>query len=231
MIEHPASYRLDALVAGDADVTTSEHVASCAACTTYVEALAAELRASAPSEAETDAFMAGLLTKPDAAVVPLRPRSPARLVPYATVLLAAAAAVFLYVRSAPAPGTPQEEHDSPTAVRFKGGVQLAVVRERDGVQDRFTDVALIRAGDRLRAEIATDQDGPFEIGILQTDGAYLPLLTPTALSLGTHFSDRAAKVDEHPLGGWVIAGHPDAVKHARETKDLARVRVIPIRVQ
>ena len=231
MIEHPPSYRLDALAIGDADTAAAEHVATCETCATYVGNLASEAEAAAPSQAEEDAFMARLHAKSEAVARPLRAPSRMRALPYATLVLAAAAAVFLYFRAAPEANVAQEQSDSPTAVRFKGGVQLAVVRERNGMQERFTDVALIQSGDLLRAEIATDQEGPFEIGILQTDGAYMPLLAPTALTLGAHFSDRAAKVDAHPVGGWVIAGHPNAVKHARETKDFARVRVIPIRVQ
>lgn len=245
MTIHPPSYRLDAMLFGAPDAETSHHVAECAECTEYLAKLEREMRANTTGdEAErardADAFMQKLAARAttespegDVKVVRLQPRPRVRrALPYASVVVALAAAIFLYVRGTPrvAPNA-SEESESPTAVRFKGGMQLAVVRDRNGVQERFTDVTLIQPGDRLRAEIATDHEGPLEIGILQTDGAYLPLLTPTALPLGTHFSDRAAKVDEHASPGWVIAGHPDEVKRARESKDLSRVRVIPIQVQ
>ena len=237
MTIHPASYKLDALAAGSTDDATLVHVQECAQCTDYVEKLTAEIAAATSGAAEEDAFMAKLdaLNSLDARsaseTVKVAPARVVRMIPYATAVVALAAALFLYVRAVPRVATQSEDLDSPSAVRFKGGMQLAIVRDRNGVQERFTDVAFIQAGDRIRAEIATDQEGPLEVGILQADGTYLPLLAPTALPLGTHFSDRAARVDEHPSAGWVIAGHPDAVKHARESKDLARVRVIPIRVQ
>lgn len=235
MTIHPASYRLDALLLGTSDAETSAHVSECAECTEYLAKLESAMHASSPENeaADTDAFMAKLAkrgSEPQPGTV-RRLRAIPRALPYASVIVALAAAIFLYVRAVPHVANPPEEVDGPNAVRFKGGMQLAVVRDRNGVQERFTDVALIQSGDRLRAEIATDHEGPIEIGILQTDGAYLPLLAPTALPLGTHFSDRAAKVDDHASPGWVIAGHPDEVKRARETKDLSRVRVIPIRVQ
>lgn len=233
MNEHPPSYRLDAMALPGTHAHREEdlsHVAACEACTLYVNNLRAAMLADANAAVSEDAFMAKLAAAEKKDQRPIPRPTVVRLVPYATALLAAAA-VFLYIRATPSPRPDVAEPIATDQVRFKGGMQLAVVRERDGVQERFTDVALIRTGDRLRAEVATDHEGPLEIGILQNDGAYLPLLAPTALPLGAHFSDRAAKVDDHPAPGWLLAGHPDAVKHARETRDLTKVHVIPIRVQ
>jgi hypothetical protein len=107
--------------------------------------------------------------------------------------------------------------------RFKGGYVVAVVRERDGHQDRLSGPLVVRANDRLRVEVDVDRDTPIVAGLLGRDGAWTPLLTPAWLSPGAHFSERAARFDEAPVDAVLLVGSPDDVAHARQTRDFASV--------
>ena len=122
---------------------------------------------------------------------------------------------------------PAPEVPSATS-RFKGGIGLAVVRERSGAQERVAGAVRVRPGDRLRIEVSLDQEQPIVAGILDADGTWAPLLVPTTLEAGTHFSDQAARFDASFTEGWVIAGPPDDVARARTTRDLHGVTVVPV---
>lgn len=160
--------------------------------------------------------------------------------------LAAAAAILLLVRSTPAPspngaarpGAPAEPAMNvqlgslpPRAepdTQFKGGAQIAVIRERGKEQARFSSTVRVRPGDRLRVEVALDREQAILGGVLADDGSYLELMTEGVRGPGTHFSERSAKIDSLPTRGTIVVGSPDAVARARETKVLEGVGTLRV---
>lgn len=102
-----------------------------------------------------------------------------------------------------------------TGTAFKGGTQLAVIRERDGVQKRFTSEVTVRKGDRLRIEVALDHSANILGGVLAEDGTFLDLLHEGDRGNGTFYSEEAARFDDSPTRGYVIVGPKDAVLRAR----------------
>jgi hypothetical protein len=197
---HPSAYQLEGHAAGDHDAEVEKHLSECAACKEYVSKLRA------------------------AAAPPRRDRRPLLFLP--ALAAAAGIALFFFLRK------PVETPVAPIAseTRFKGAVQLAVIRERDGRQERLTSDLRIKAGDRLRVEIGVDGSRPVAAGILGKDGSWLVLLAPAMLEAGTHFSERSAKVDERPTEGWILAGDPEAVERARMSRAWEGVTVLPIAV-
>ena len=107
--------------------------------------------------------------------------------------------------------TPNQASDT----AFKGGIQLAVIRERDGAQKRFTSEVTIRPGDRLRIEVALDHSQNILAGVLADDGTFLDLLHEGPRGAGTFFSEDAAHFDASPTRGVVIVGTRSAVEAAR----------------
>lgn len=230
--KHPAAHRLDAVAAGDSDAGVTAHLAACEACAAYVSRLqagAAQFR----SGQDARAFVARVRARGASAQ---RARRWSRVAWIATPVLAAAAAVGLYVRTAahdPAP--PSATRPVPTVTetprptgpqperRFKGGLVVAVVRERGGRQERLTGPLTVADGDRIRVEVSTDHDGPLSAGLLSDDGQWVPLLSPAALEAGTHYSELAARFDDTPTNATLLAGEPEAVDRARRTGDFAGV--------
>lgn len=111
---------------------------------------------------------------------------------------------------------------------FKGGLQLAVVRERNGAQDRFTGPVRVQPGDRLRIEVAIDRTQTILGAVMGEDDSYVELMPAGAREAGTHFSEKATRVDEHPLRGTILVGAPEAVRLARTTHDFTGLRTLPI---
>jgi hypothetical protein len=112
--------------------------------------------------------------------------------------------------------------------RFKGGMQVAVVRERGGKQERFSSTVRVRPGDRLRAEVALDREQAILGAVLADDGSYLELMPLGTRGPGTHFSERSAKIDAAPSRGTILIGSPEAVARARETRDLAGLSTLRV---
>jgi hypothetical protein len=227
MSEHPDSARLEEMAAGNADAETAAHVNECAACAAYVTSLATQAKAFAARE-DAAAFMAKVVAKSRAL-----PQAPSRAsakwgrVMWIAAPLAAAAALLLLVRS-PAHDGDRDREPSATSARFKGGVELAVVRERDGHQDRAAGEVRVRRGDRLRLEVSLDEERPIAAGILEIDGTWTPLFVPTVLEAGVHFSPEAARWSDDPKSGWILAGAPEEVDRARASKDFTKVSVLRI---
>lgn len=140
--------------------------------------------------------------------------------------LLAAAAIFLVVRGRDA--TPGGSMPTEPAVRFKGSMHIAVVRDRGGDQRRLLGEVRIQPGDRLRVEVSLDESRPVEVGFLGKDGTWLPLLAPALMEAGTHFSERAARFDDTPTEGWILAGYPEDVKHAKASHSFDDVSVVAI---
>jgi len=238
---HPDGVHLDALALGGDDARAvppdaQSHVRTCAFCKGYVETLRREISV-APSAARLSLPVPSSRALLDASSSrpPPRPALVRRLVTFGP-LFAAAAAVLLYFRlqgSGPVDpvGAVPASSASNAEVHFKGGLPLAVVRERAGVQSRHTHHVEIQAGDRLRIEIAVDTARPIAAGILDDSGAYVSLLAPSLLDPGTHYSDQVARIDEHPTAGWILAGEPEALQRARATHDWSEIAAMPVRLE
>jgi hypothetical protein len=223
---HPPAHRLDAIAAGDLDPGASAHVESCEACTRYVGQLRAQAaRFHAGNDAR--AFVARAEARIE--VQPARSRV-ARVAWAMAPVVAAAALLLLLVRarpqeSAPAPAASEQAGPAsgPREARFKGGLVVVVVREREGIQERFSGPLQVRAGDRLRVEVSTDHDGALAAGLLTDEGEWVQLLASSALEAGTHYSELAARFDDSPTRATLVAGDPAAVDRARRTRDFGGV--------
>jgi hypothetical protein len=192
---------------------------------------------------------------------PARARDPKRrlwLVASSVIApLAAAAAILLLLRSPATPPRPKADVDPrepatykiqmetfpPGTViatasgaaepdtQFKGGMQVAVVRERGGAQARFSSTVRVKPGDRLRVEVALDHEQAILGAVLADDGSYLELMPQAVRGPGTHFSERSAKIDAAPTRGTIIIGKPEAVARARETKSFEGVTTLRVELE
>ncbi len=111
---------------------------------------------------------------------------------------------------------------------FKGGVQTLVVRERGKSQARFASTVRVRAGDRLRLEVALDREQAILAGVLSDDGKYLELMPQAVRGPGTHLSERSARVDDAPTYGTIVLGTPEAIARVRETKRIEGVATLRV---
>ena len=237
MSEHPPLFRLDAHAAGDHDAGVEAHLSDCAACSEYVERLRVAVQAHSEREgAKSAAFVLALddirrererERAPDDGPVAARSSRRWQLSLAAGSILAAAAVILLLVRTGPQLVTTDAAVGEPT-IRFKGKMQLAIIRDRRGEQIRSATEVRVRPGDRLRAEISVDDSRPVEVGFLGKDGTWVLLLAPSFVEPGTYFSERAAEFDETPTEGWIIAGRPEAVSRARSEGSLSDVSAIPV---
>jgi hypothetical protein len=252
-MSHPSSIDLEAFACGEPHDAVADHLATCEACGVYVARLR-DVVAAGPSEDVARDRVAAVesatpVADPDRArdddgkAAP-RPGARVRAILRASTIaapMALAAMIFLLVRSgappadppvaAPVPSpaaAPPAALEPPSEVAFKGGVQIAVIRERDGQQARFTSVVPVRPGDRLRLEVALDREQAILGGVLGEDGAYLELMPDSVRGAGTHLSERSARVDSTPTRGAVVVGVPEAVNEARTTRRLDGVRTLTI---
>jgi hypothetical protein len=206
---HPSSLDLEAFAVGEPDETVERHLAECEACRAFVTklgGLAAPPLRSAP-------------TSRLAKVIPL-------IVP-----LAAAAALFFVLKRPPPSDVPtpipRSSLEAPAPeTTFKGALPIAVVRERNGSQERFTGRAAIRPGDRLRVEVALDREATISAGVLGDDGSWLELMPEGSRAAGTHFSEKSARVDAEPLRGTIVVGAPAEVELARTTRSFGGVSTL-----
>lgn len=159
----------------------------------------------------------------------------------AAVPLAAAAALLLFLRAPPTedalapvpPSTPTPSALVATGgpepeTTFKGGVQVAVIRERAGAQARFTGVVRIRPGDRLRVEVALDREQAILAAVMGDDASWVELMSEGVRRPGTHFSERSARVDASPMQGTILVGSPEAVARARSERRLEGVAAVRV---
>jgi hypothetical protein len=235
-ISHPSAVALESFAAGDATEAVARHVDACADCKQYVAALEDEARRF--GDAPAPAFLAELEVyqgaRDEAKVSSLAiRRASRRLSPWvfaAVPLFAAAAAAVFVVRP---DGAPLELPNEPTAtgVRLKGPPAIAVVRERAGAQERFSGSVSVAPHDGLRLEVTVDREGTYEAGLLGEDGTWIVLLAPTVLSPGAHLSEKAARFDDRPGPGWLLAGSPSDVARARATRDFSGLAMVPVEVK
>jgi len=207
---HPNSLDLEAFAVGEETESVKTHLADCADCRAFV------------------AQLGGLAPVP----MPKPKVKPLRLMPMASILVPlAAAALFFFVLKRPPTGdvtgpptAPSHQTVEPETT-FKGGIQVAIVRDRGGNQQRYLQNATIRPGDRLRLEVALDREQAILAGVLGDDDSWLVLMEGTRPP-GTHFSDKSARVDETPLRGTVLVGSPEAVELAKKTRDFKGVKAL-----
>jgi hypothetical protein len=226
---HPPAHTLDAIAAGDPAGGAAAHLAACAPCSLYVAKLKSEAEAFRAG-ADPAAFAAKVQARASKAQAPERR---AKVVWILGPVLAAAAVLLLWVRVPTGrlpqtfePGSGASSTSSPRTgdvAHFKGGLSVAAIRERDGVQDRLTGPFDAAPGDRLRVEVAVDHQGPITAGLLASDGGWTLLLAPTLLEVGTHYSDLAARFDDSPTDAILLVGSPADVERARTTRDFANV--------
>lgn len=219
-MSHPNSLDLEAFACGEEAAAIGEHLATCEACTSFV----AKLRGLAAPRAE-------IVTR---AVRSHRNRNVLAAASVAIPLAVAALVLFLVrtPETAPdrtvTPPAPIAQNDPEPETAFKGGVQVAVIRERAGSQQRFTSAVSVRPGDRLRVEVALDREQTILAAVVGEDGSWLELMRSDARGRGTHLSERSAKVDAHPLRGTILVGPPAAIERARATKNLDGVSTIRV---
>lgn len=243
MSEHPPSFRLDAHAAGDEEAAVGVHLAGCAPCRAYVDAMKVGAAAfAADEETSAAAFLAQLRGREPraaesvprvAAAEPTKARAKmgtnlrlAKVAWIAAPMLAAAAAFFV-VRPVPSPVEPLPM-ESTARTRFKGDLQLTIVRDREGYQQRLSSEVRVKPRDRIRVEIGVSDERLIVVGMFGKDGTWVPLLLPAVLEAGTHISERAAQFDDSPTEGWILAGHPDAVERAKTTRMFDEIVAIPV---
>ncbi len=235
---HPAAPKLEAVAAGDAATRAiAAHLAACAVCTAHMNSLRAEVVAFR-ARTNVAAFVESVSVRASAsaAPVPEEPsarrkavgsRSPrfAKVLWLAAPTLAMAAAIALFVRSrepgdGPGPVAGVSTAGAGLGTHFKGGLSVVAIRERgaSGAQERLSGPFAVAPSDRVRIEVAIDRDEPITAGLLADDGSWTPLLAPTALTAGTHFSELAARFDDTPTDALLLVGSPDDVARARDTR-------------
>lgn len=221
-MSHPNSLDLEAFACGDETDAVRAHVDACDACRAFVS----DLR--------------GLPAPTGIDVASIARRETRRRL-YAGVSialpLAAAAVLLLFLRAprppetsgapvGPLPVVPAETVEPSTS--FKGVRQVAVIRERDGRQERFTHRVPVRDGDRLRVEVAIDREQAILAAVIGDDGSYLELMPSAVRTPGTHYSEKSARVSGPPSGGTIVVGTEEQIARARqhvEAADLSEIRV------
>jgi hypothetical protein len=237
MSAHPPADRLDALAAGEEDAALAEHLAECASCKSYVETLRAAAFGFAGEPPSPPEFARKVADRADTigGAKPSKGKTVRRMFFAAAPVLAAAAVAILVLRARPPDPVPGEDVPEPAAsaagMRFKGTLPIAVVRQRGAAQERFAGKVSVRPGDALRLELSLDRERSISAGLLGEDGSFVELIAPKKLPPGTHFSDLAARFDDHPTRGWLIAGDPDSVEQARKSRGFERLTAIYVEVE
>lgn len=190
-MSHPNSLDLEAFACGEDVASVGSHVDGCDACRAFVERLRG-------------------LPAPAMTAPPKRRRTSLSVVAFA-VPLAAAAVLLLFFRGPRRPDAippsivPVVSTEEP-ATSFKGLRQVAVIRERDGEQRRFTGKVPVREGDRLRVEVAIDREQAILAAVVSDDGSTLELMPSAVRAPGTHYSEKSARVSGPPMGGKIVVG-------------------------
>jgi hypothetical protein len=217
---HPAAVRLEALAADDHEAATAAHVEACEACAAYVAKLKEEASAFR-ARVDAVAFAKAIAARESST----RPPGVVKAIGIVTPALAIAAAALLWLHGAGpgavvtppglTPPVPASDTSSAEGARFKGGLTVAVVRERGGAQERLAGPFEVRPGDRIRVEIGVDREEAITAGLLADDGTWTVLEAPSTLATGTHYSELAARFDDSPTQAFLLVGSPVDVARAR----------------
>ena len=257
-MRHPSSLDLEAFACGEPVASVDGHLHECADCASFVERLRGAMSAGpsleraalvvGEAERADSARRRARSDLSDAAVLGARPRRPAlegvrgRWLAVAGPVAASLAAALLLVLFVRTPATtvpsapvlpPSTASTASTAdpspeTTFKGDIQIAVIREREGEQARFTGKVEVKPGDRLRVEVALDRQQAIASAVLGDDGSWLELMSEEVLPPGTHFSDRTARVDSSPLHGTILVGSPESIAQARFSRRFDEVPSIRV---
>lgn len=230
-MNHPNALQLEAFACGERAPGVEQHARECNLCRAFLERVQ-RLSAAPPmalpqllESAASKATAPSRWTRPLAvsAVVPLAAAAALLLVhPWGKPNEGTDSSRLLPPASSPLPTTPDPD------TTFKGAIQVSVIRERGGSQERFAGDVRVRPGDRLRVEVALDRPQAVEGVIVGDDGSSLELMPAEVRSAGTHFSEKSARVDAQPLHGTLLVGPPEAVGRARggeASADVAKLRV------
>jgi hypothetical protein len=219
-MNHPNSLDLEAFACGDEIAAVSAHVVACDACRTFVDRLR-DLPIPKVDLPAATATVTSIFQKKNLAAIALP-------------LAAAAILVFVFREKKPSGDatmipsiTPSVATEEPST-SFKGVRQVAVIRERDGEQKRFTGRVPVKEGDRLRVEVAIDREQTIVAGVLSEDGSYLELMPPVVRPTGTHYSEKSARVSSPPSNGTILVGTEEQVSRAKNhvaNADVDQVRV------
>jgi len=247
---HPNAVRLESLAVGETDQEARSHLATCAACASYVEAVSQQAAAFAREKAaEADAFMRGvrMRAEPTPLASPRRgdatKRKSSTWVAGGATFFAAAACLLLVVRGrissvdhpkgtgtgAADVATKVEMDPSQGPTRLKGAVSFNVVVDRDGVQIRQSGPPNLVPGDRIRIELALAEGADLAAGVLSEDGEWGELQPPIFFPAGTHFSERDVFFKDEVPNGWILVGQPAAIERARKTRNFTGL--VAVRVQ
>lgn len=232
---HPSGIDLEAFACGDAVAHVATHLDACDACRAYVDSvrgvaaeppklgamklLADARRVERSRRVIAFAAVAAPFAIAAGALLYLGARSPG-----ATTIPATPATTLASGAGSGPAGTPSAadslamlDPSSEPETTFKGGMGVAVVRERAGAQSRFTGTVTVHTGDRLRVEVALDRPQAILGAVLGDDGSWLEIMPEAVRGPGTHFSEKSARVDAQPLRGTILVGPPEAVRRARAT--------------
>lgn len=191
-MSHPSSLDLEAFACGDDVPGIAAHVDACEACHGFVDRLRG---LPVPAAPVAEGHKRGI---------------PLRAAAFALPLAAAAALVLLLrdpsARDAAGPIAAAPASTEEPSTSFKGVRQVAVIRERDGEQRRFTGKVPVREGDRLRVEVALDREEAILAAVVSDDGSTLELMPAAVRPPGTHYSERSARVEGPPMGGKIVVG-------------------------
>lgn len=228
MNEHPSSIALEAFACGERSEAVRTHLETCGDCRSFVERVAQQSASFADDARGIDDVLQRATASVAENVVPIaRKKVDKRLALLPIVAVAAGVLLWLRVGSGPAPVTLADNSTVTNAgdsvpgepeTSFKGGLLVAVVRERDGDQRRFVSKVGIRGGDRLRIEVALDRSATILAGVLGEDGAFLDLMPEGVRAAGTHFSEQAAHFDSEPTRGWILVGPADAIARSKAAR-------------
>ena len=225
---HPDGTRLDAAAVGQEDDETRAHLASCAACREYVNAVATGADAFAQNEGlQADAFVKAVRRRQA-----VHQRARHAWAGGVASALALAAGVLLFVRSRGEladRGGELVAQPGEGVVRLKGKPQIAVIVEHAGAQSRHTGDLVLEPGDRIRLELALDHEERIVAGVLTDDGEWAELQPARTLGNGTHYSEQSISFDGDVPRGWVLVGSESAVTRARQSRDFREVSAIGVR--
>ena len=213
MSEHPAPFRLEALMVGESDPEAESHLQTCSTCRGYVDDLRTE-RTSMLNELPAAEFLerpelVESFQKAEGAPAPW-----SRFKFWFPMGILAATAVLMYASiRAPNPTRPGPQADQ---ILMKGAaIQAALIRKRGTRQSRHSHRVTVRAHDALRVEVTVAKPTVISVGILTADRVWHPVATGLKLEPGTHLvhSD-SILIDETPTAGRLLVGPPKVVQRA-----------------
>ena len=230
MSEHPAPYRLEALMVGETDPDAEAHLAGCDDCRGYVSALRAD-RSAMLEEIPATAFLVQPEIKAAMETVAAgAQRSPWAWVRWLLPVACVGAAALIFMVGAPAD---RAGMGRPDEILIKGaGVGIEAVRKRGGQQSVHAGEVQVMEGDLLRVRLKLGARQRLAVGLLADDGEWRTLVEGEWFEPGSHFvKGDAISIGAGPTTGQILVGPPDAVAKVRRQVPDERVTVLHIRAR